>query len=117
MSFAPIVLPEQLQLPEIRLQSVSHRCAALHGRRGGPLALERLPRFSFAPVGRRVSWHYYQEGLSLVVERSELEAASLAGGEADCAPNPNRVIRTVSRLEVRVVGPVPIPAVSAHPLA
>jgi len=55
-----------------------------------------------------------QEGLSLVVERSELEAASLAGGEAGCAPNPNRVIRTVSRLEVRVVGPLPIPAPLTH---
>jgi hypothetical protein len=57
-----------------------------------------------------------QEGLSLVVERSELEAASLAGGEAGCAPNPNTGIRTISRLEVKVVGPSPIPAVCAHPL-
>jgi hypothetical protein len=59
-----------------------------------------------------------QEGLSLVVERSELklEAASLAGGEAGCAPNPNTGIRTISRLEVKVVGPLPIPAVCAHPL-
>jgi hypothetical protein len=57
-----------------------------------------------------------QEGLSLVVERSELEAASLAGGEAGCAPNPNTGIRTISRLEVKVVGSLPIPAACAHPL-
>jgi hypothetical protein len=69
---------------------------------------------AFAPVG----WPgtATQEGLSLVVERSELEAASLAGGEAGRAPNPNTGIRTISRLEVKVVGPLPIPAACAHPL-
>ena len=74
------------------------------------------PAFHSRPSVVRCPGTATQEGLSLVVERSELEAASLAGGEAGCALNPNTVIQTVSRLEVRVVGPLPIPAVCPHPL-
>ena len=54
--FAPVVLPNQPQVPEIRLQGVSNRCCATR-RRGGLFAVERLPHLSFAPDGRRVSWH------------------------------------------------------------
>jgi hypothetical protein len=60
--FAAVVLPGQLPVPEIRLQGVSHRGAGLPGRRGGRFAVERLPRLSFAPVGRRVSWHSHPGG-------------------------------------------------------